>query len=572
MVTEFLSQFMGNIPENLAILFEIGIMLIIAAVFAFLVRLFKQPLIPAYIIAGILIGPLFLGLVENQELIMSLSEIGVAFLIFTAGLEISIKRLKEVGGTAVLGGILQVVLLFTAGFFVSVWLGFAGRIPLYIGLVVAFSSTMIVFKLLADKRELNSLHGRIIIGILLVQDIAAIIALSLLTSDFTLVSILIALGKAIIFIVIAAILSKAVNPIFRRAAKSQELLLLVSISFLFLFSIGALLADLSLIIGAFFAGVALANSNFKTEIEGEISPIRNFFAIIFFVALGMQLQLISREYLNLLLILIGLIIIFKPLIIMFLIRLIGYKKRTAFFTGNALAQTSEFSLIIAMLGFSLGHLSQALLSVLILITIVTMSLTTYFIVYERKLYNWFSWPLNLLNGRGNKKEELEFFKKDGKRVILLGCHRMGSLFLKEFLRKKEEVIVVDYNPEIIRALINKKIPCIYGDFVNKEVHDKINISNAEMIISTIPDMEDNLLLIKKVRVHNKRVPIFVSARRISEALKLYEAGADYVIIPEVISGQKAFDIIKRTKIQKSSLKEMKKEHIQFLNSIHRILY
>jgi len=572
MVFEFLASFMESVPENLVILFEIGIMLIIAALFAFIIKLIKQPLIPAYIIAGVLIGPLFLGLIENQELIMSLSEIGIAFLIFSAGLEISFKKLKAVGGAATFGGTLQIALLFATAFFISIWLGFVGKASIYIGLVVAFSSTMVVFKLLSDRRELDSLHGRIIIGILLIQDIAAIVALTILTTDLGLNSILIALGKAFGFVVVALILSKVSNPIFRRAAKSQELLLLMAISFLFLFAIGALIAELSLIIGAFFAGVALANSDYKIEIHGKISPIRDFFAVIFFVALGMQLRLISGEFIVLLLVLLGLVIIFKPLVIMTLTRIFGYKKRTSFFTGNALAQTSEFSLIIVTLGLTLGHISQGLFSALILLTIITMSLTTYYISYERKLFDWFSWPLNIFNRLKSRKEDLRYYKKDGKKVIIFGCHKMGSLFLKEFKKTKENILVIDYNPEIIKSLINKKIPCIYGDFINSEVLDNSDILNTEMIISTVPELEDNLLLIKKVRTIHPRMPIFVVANRIDDALELYNAGASYVILPQVIGGQRAFEEIRKIKRKKESLPKLKKEHIKYLNSIHRILY
>jgi len=560
-----------GIPENFLIVFEIGIMLIIAAVLAFIVKLFKQPLIPAYILTGILIGPLLFGLIENQELVLSLSEIGVAFLIFSAGLEINFKKLKQVGKAATFGGILQIAGLFALAFFIAVWLGLIGKAPIYVGLVVAFSSTMVVIKLLYNQKELNSLHGRIIIGILLIQDIVAIAALAILTTDFTLVSMGISLGKALIFAIIAILLSKAINPVFKKAARFPELLLLTAISFLFLFAIGSVMASLSIVIGAFFAGVALANSDYKVEIEGKISPLRDFFAIIFFVALGMQLQLISKQFVILLIALLLLVIIIKPLLLMFLIRIFGYKKRTSFLTGNALAQTSEFSLVIVTLGYTLGHISVGLFSTLILLTIITMSLTTYFIGYERKLFNWFSWPLNIFHKVKSKEEELEYIKKDGNRAIIFGCHRMGSLFLKEFKESKKEFVVVDYNPEIIRALINKKIPCIYGDFVNKEVLDKINVKDSKMIISTIPDIEDNLLLIKKTRELNPKVSIIVVANRISEALELYNAGASYVIVPQVIGAQKAFETIKKI-TKKGSLKSLKQEHISYLKSIHRILY
>jgi Kef-type K+ transport system membrane component KefB len=565
-------EFISNVPSELVVMVEIGVMIIIATVFAFLIKLFKQPLIPAYIFTGILIGPLFLKLIENQHLILSLSEIGVAFLIFTAGLEIKFKKLKEVGTAASIGGTLQIVLLFLIGFLVAMGLGFLGKAPVYIGLVVAFSSTMVVFKLLADKRELNSLHGRIIIGILLVQDIAAIIALTILSSDLSFISISIALAKALGFAVFAVLLAKVINPVFRKAAKTPELLLLVAISLLFLFSIGAFMASLSLIIGAFFAGVALANSDYKTEIEGRITPLRDFFAVIFFVALGMQLQLISKQFTILLLTLLAVVIIFKPLIIMFLVRIFGYKKRTSFLTGNALAQTSEFSLIIVTLGLGLGHITQGLFSTLVLLTIITMSLTTYWINYEKRFANWFSWPLNIFNKLKSKKENLEYSGKDGKKIILFGCHRMGSLFLKEFEKRKDDLIVVDYNPEIIKSLIDKKVPCIYGDFMNSEVIEKTGLKSAEIIISTIADEEDNLYLIKKAKKLNPEVLIFVVARRISEALKLYESGADYVIIPQIIGGQMGFHIIEQIKKDKGLIKDYRKKHKKYLESIHKILY
>lgn len=575
MVLEIIQGFLIGVPAELIVLVEIGLMIIIASFFAYFVRMLKQPLIPAYILTGIIIsvvGPLFLGIYENEHLILSLSQIGVAFLIFTAGLEIKFSKLKEVGKVASVGGLVQVLVLFLIGLIIALILGFTGQAPVYIGLVVAFSSTMIVVKLLAERRELNSLHGRIIIGMLLVQDIIAIIALTILLSDSSVNGIIISFVKAILFILLAYILSKSVNRISNTSAKNQELLLLVSISFLFLFSIGAILAGLSIIIGAFFAGVALANSDYKTEIEGKIAPLRDFFSVIFFVTLGMQLALISKEYIILLLSLLFLVVVLKPIIIMFLIRLFGYKKITSFYTGNSLAQTSEFSLIIVTAGFTFGQISQGLFSTLVLLTIITMSLTTYMMLHQRKLIKYLAWPLNILEEYHTKKEQLEYHRKDGKRVIVFGCHRMGSLFLQKFEKEKKEIMVVDYDPEIIKSLISKKIPCIYGDVSNDEVLEKVNIRRAEMIISTVPDYEDNLMLLKKARSVNKKALIFIVGTRISEAKKLYEYGADYVILPHVIGGIEGVELISKLRNNKKDISKIKKEHIKFLDSIHHILY
>ena len=567
-----LNSILGTLSPDLLILFEIGTIIILATVFAFLIKALKQPIIPGYIIAGILIGPLVFGLIRNQELINSLSEIGVAFLIFTAGLEIKFKKLKEVGKITAIAGILQVLITFAVAFLVSLWFGYQNQAPIYIGLVVAFSSTMVVFKILSDRREINSLHGRIIIGILLIQDVVAIVALLVLSSDLSLMSILIVFGKTALFAGAAFILSKAINPVLKVSARTHELLLLVSISFLFLFIIGSFLGGFSLAIGAFFAGVCLANSDYKTEIEGKVIPLREFFAVMFFVALGMQLKIITGEFIYLLFALLLLVVIVKPLVTMFIVRIFGYTKTTSFFTGSSLGQTSEFSLILVTLGLSLGQISEGLFSTLVLLTVLTMTFTTYSIKYEKRLFKVLSWPLNMFNRIGSKKEDLEYHGEDGKKVVIFGCHRMGSLFVKEFENNQKDIFVVDYNPEIIRSLMGKRIPCIYGDFANEEVFDKISIKKAEIVISTIPDAEDNIILIKKTRSINKHALIFVVANRISEALELYNAGADYVILPQIVGGQKVSEVIKKVNHDKSEILKLKKGHMRYLNSIHNILY
>lgn len=572
MLQDLLQNLINGVSPELVILVEIGIIIIISSLLAFLARLIKQPVIPAYIIAGIIIGPLFLGLIKDPQLIISLSQIGIAFLIFSAGLEINFKKIKEVGKVSAFGGIIQIVLMFAIAFLISILLGFGGKIPIYVALVVAFSSTMVVVSLLSERKEIESLHGRIIIGILLIQDIAAIIALSILSSNFSLFSILMIFVKFIILVAISFFVSKIVNPFLRIAAKNKEVLLLVSISFLFLFVIGSSVLNFSIVIGAFFAGVALANSDYKNEINSGISSLKDFFSVIFFVALGMQLSMISKEYFILLIGLLFLVIIIKPFLTMFIVRIFGYKRRTSFLTGNALAQTSEFSLIIATVGLYSNHIDKGLFSTLILLTIISMSLTIYLITYERKLTNILSFPLKIMDRYPTKKEELEYLGADGKKIVLFGCHRMGSLIVKEFEKNKKDLVVVDYNPEIIKNLMNKKIPCIYGDFIHEEILEKINLKNAEIVISTIPDFGDNVILLRKIKRTNSKAVILVAASRISEAMDLYKEGADYVILPKLISGLRSIELIKKSLYDKKHIKELRKEHLRFIEKVHHILY
>jgi len=566
---EIITSLMALVPKDFLILFEIGVMIVFAGVFAFIFKVLKQPRIPAYIVAGIILGPLLLGIVSNSEFIIVLSEIGVAFLLFFAGLEINFRSLKKVGGVAAFSGIIQMIVIATIAVGTLVAIGLGNVEIIYGVLVVAFSSTMVVIKLLADKNQLGTLHGRIIIGILLIQDIVAILALTILTTNLSYEGIAIAIIKAVLFAIFAFVLAKLSTPLFRISAKSSELLLLVSLAFLFVFSISAYLLGLSLVIGSFFAGVALANSTFKTEIRSRVHSLRDFFGAILFVSLGMQLVWIPREYLLLFGSLLIITLFIKPIILMITVRLFGYTNRTSFFSGNYMGQSSEFALIILTQGLLLSQIGPGLFSALVFVVIITMSLTGYFTQYEHSLYGIFSQPARLFSRISTRKENLLYKSKKNKKVVLFGAHRMGTLILKNIIKKKEEILVIDYNPEIISALIQKKIPCLYGDYGNPEIISEVGFLNPETVISTIPNKEDNLQIISKLKKINKKITILVVAERIGDAIELYKKGADYVILPKVISGEKMFKLFKEGR---GKIKRLKKEELKFLNNIHHFLY
>ncbi|HRZ85722.1 MAG TPA: cation:proton antiporter [Candidatus Paceibacterota bacterium] len=566
---EIFNSLLSNIPNNFLVLFQIGIMIILAGIFAFVFKILKQPKIPAYIIAGILLGPLVFGIIKDNEVIRSLSEIGVAFLLFFVGLEIDLSNLKRVGKVASFTGIIEVILVSIVSVVISLLMGFENIELVYISGVIAFSSTMIVIKLLADKEEINTLHGRIIVGILLIQDIIAIIILTVLTTNLSLSTLFFSLGKGILFIILGILIGRMSHPILKESAKSNELLLLVPLAFLFIYSISAYLFGLSVVVGAFFAGVVLANSPFKIDIKGRIYPLRDFFGAILFVSLGIQLLWIPKEYLGLFIILMAITLIIKPIIIFLTVRLLGYTNRTAFLTGNSLGQASEFALIILTQGLAMNHISSNIFSVLVFVTIISMSVTSYTIKHEQKIYKIFSYPAKLFEHLPNKKEQLNYQSESKGGVIILGCHRMGTLLLQKFSSMKEDVLVIDFNPDIIKSLMKKKVPCLYGDYANPEIMSKIIKINPKMLISTIPDKEDNINLIRKLKKLNKNISIIVVAERIHEALELYKEGADYVILPKVISGVYIDDLIE--KITKDK-KNLKKNQIDFLNKIHYYLY
>jgi len=567
-----ISNHIIHLPAGEAIIFDIALILIISAILAFIAKMLRQPLIPAYVLTGLIIGPLVLGFVKNLDLMYAFSEIGIAFLLFTAGLEISFKKIKEAGLKRIAFiGLLQVGIIFTIAYFLSGWLGLTPLQAGYIGVILAFGSTMVDIKLLADKGELVTLHGRLVLGILLLQDLIAIIAIVVFTTGgFAVAPLAIAFTKLAAILLIAIVLQKFVlNKLFRFAARSNELLFLSSLAVLFLFIILAYVSELSIVIGAFIAGVSLANSPFKIELESRISPLRDFFAILFFVALGMQIVFSGIENRMVLFwaLLAGAFII-KPIVTLVLLRISGYRSRTSFLTSISLAQLSEFSLIIGAIGVSIGALDVSIFSTVILATIITMSVTPYFIDFKDEIYRFFKYPVSLLRFLP-MRDDLDYKSKTPKEILLIGSHRMGGALMEELLTKKDRLLVVDYNPEVINVLKNKKISCIYGDITSPELLDKIDTQKLKLVISTIPGYEENLHLVKKLKKLAPKVKVVALGARISETLRLYKAGADYVVTPKIIAGQELAEIIHSRKMD---LKKAKQKHLKHLGDIHRVLY
>ncbi len=578
------------------IFLDIGLIIIVATIVGYLARLLKQPLIPAYILTGLIIGPL-LGLVEDSNMILTLSEIGIAFLLFVVGLELNLKKLRDVASISIFGGLMQFVLLFAFGFLIAATLGFLTIEATYVALIVAFSSTMVVVKLLSDKRELDTLHGRIIIGFLLMQDLIAIVALSILTTlnNFSMAILVIALLKGVILLSVAVIASKFILPsLFKFAAKSQELLFLMALTTCFFSSIFAnyigqiiiyvfkipffnfVLADsvlnllkpgFSIAIGAFIAGVSIANLPYNVEIIGKVKPLKDFFATIFFVSLGLELLLGEMRTILVPLIIFTLfVIIFKPLLTMVICSLFNYKKRTSFLSSISLAQVSEFSLIIVAQGLILGHISKGVFSLTILLAIITIALTSYLIQFDNNIYVKLSVFLQIFEKIGTRTKKMEYIPEDKKTdIILCGYNRIGYSIVRTVQKMKKSLLIVDFNPDVIKRLIARKVPCIYGDIGDSEILERIGLNKAEMVISTVPEEQDNLLLIKKTKDVNKRALIFVTANQVDEALTLYDAGADYVILPHLLGGDHVSILLEDFTGDINKILETKLKHIDELH-------
>lgn len=569
------NNFLGNVPKEDFLLIELGMIIILCAFIASLSRLIKQPPLFAYVLSGFIIGPALFGFIKDIEIITSFSEIGIAFLVFLAGLEISLKKLKQVNmKKIVIIGLLQMIILFAVALPVLKWIGLNFMQSVYVGILITFSSTMVVLKLLSDKGELVTLHGRILIAILLLQDLFAIFAISIIASGkLNFATITPAIVKLIVIIGVAVVLQKTIlNFIFRRAANSKhakELVVLFALAVLFIFIILSVVLDLSIAIGAFIGGMALANLSYKSELEARIKPLRDFFSILFFVALGMQITIggLESQWALFIVLIIGAMII-KPLITFILLKIFGYTEKTSFVSSIGLAQLSEFSIMIGVIGFTAGILSQAILSTVIIATIITMSLSVLFLERENQIYSIFKRPLSLLKFIPVRENVGYIDEKSDKTILIVGCDRMGKIILRDFLiTHKNEVVVIDYNPEIIALLKEKKISCIYGDVESPDILDSIDVTKLTRVISTAPALADGVFLLKEIKGENPSAKVILTAQSNEEAMELYEQGADYVMLPRFTAGEVVSSIMKK---DDEALREVKKNQIDRIKKLNKL--
>ncbi len=551
--------------ENLLV--DMAILIITATIGGYIAKLLKQPLIPTYILVGILVGPV-LKLITNAENMLLLSEIGIAFLLFIVGLELDIRKLKDVGDVATIGGTIQMALMFLIGFFGARLLHYPSAVSVYLAFVVTFSSTMVSIKLMSDKYELDSMHGRIIIGILLAQDIVAILALSILGStsgNYTVLLLKLLIGG--VLIIASFFLGKWLfPPLFRRAARSLELLFLMAVSVCFFFALFFTFFGFSIAIGAFVAGVILGNLPYNIEIIGRVKPLRDFFTVIFFTSLGLQFSPVNiLGTLPSLLLLLVLTLVISPLLTMLITALFGYTRRIAFLTGTVLSQISAFALIIALTGLKNGVLTQETYSIILEATVITIAASAYLIKYENRLYRWLAPFLAPLEKLSRVNRSLENMSEESTHdVVLVGYDRTGYSIFRTLQRLKKDFVVVDFDPDVIRHLLDQNVPCIYGDIGDPEILQKLKLQQVKLVISTIPNHQDTLALLKTIKKKHSHANVIVTSYQAEDALELYEAGADYVIIPHFLGGEHVSYMLEDISDNLDKLITTKLEHIREL--------
>ncbi len=530
---------------------EISIILIITTVISLIIKSLKQPLVVGYILSGIVVGPYVLNILSSTEQVELFSKIGIVILLFIVGIGLNPLVIKEFGKVSFLVGLAQIIFTAVISFFVVKFLGFDDTTSLFVAIALTFSSTIIVLKLLTDKGDINNFYGKISIGVLLVQDLVATLLLLFLSTlansnGLGLSEILLGLLFKTLFIaLILIIFSKYILPrIGKWFASSQELLFISSLSWGL--SVAALFAalGLSIEIGALIAGVALSMSPFSYEIMSRMRPIRDFFVTMFFILLGSHLILSDVNTLIYPAIILSLfVLIFKPLIIFIVMNLLGYKKKIGFMTGTALAQISEFSLILATLSLAYGYITQQTVTLITLIGIITIAGSSYMIIYSDKIYEKVKGFLGIFdivkignkNIKNNNSEDYE--------SVLFGYDRVGSYFTHAMEKINTKFVVVDFNPKLIEKLKEKNIEHRYGDAEDIEFLDELGLAKVKLVISSIPKYEVNMTVLRYYRKVNPSGIILLISHDVEEAKKLYLAGASYVVVPHSLGAHHAAKMV-----------------------------
>lgn len=496
----------------------------------------RQSAVVGYLISGVLLGPAVLGLVDSVELVRQLAELGVALLLFTIGLEVSFSRLRQFGKIAIGGGGLQILVTLMVALLVARALGISFVESLIIGAAISLSSTAVVLRVLTDKTALDSVHGRNSLGILLMQDLA-VVPLVLLVSglgrgggawetayEFG-IRILLAAGFVLVlYFVSLYIVPRILEMASAYRTRDLPVLLAVTVSLGSAWAAHAL--GLSPILGAFVGGILLAECQFAEQIRADLTPLQSVFVTLFFASIGMLTPL-SPTYLIPALVVVPAILVVKTLIIAVLIRLFRGSLSSALATGLALSQIGEFSFVIVDLSLRLNILDIDIARILIASAVFTLFLTPYLISWAPRLDSWFYNKF----GTRRDREGSEDHPEQVQRVVIIGYGPAGKSVADTLQTKEIPFLVLEINPNTVGSQ-RTSIPIEYGDATRQTILSHARIGEALAVVIALPDPRTALLVTNQVRALSETVPIIARSRYHIHASELAGAGADVVVDEE----------------------------------------
>jgi Kef-type K+ transport system membrane component KefB len=522
--------------------YEFTLILALAALLGAIGQLLKQPLIVMFIVLGILAGPSVLDLVKSKDNFNLLAEIGISVLLFIVGLKLDIRIIKSVGKIALMTGLGQVLFTSLFGYFIGLALGFSSLHSFYIAVALTFSSTIIIVKLLSDKKEIDSLHGQIAIGFLIVQDILVILVMIVISAlgkggntsmAGNLIKTLISGTGLLAFALIA--MKWIIPGISAFLARSKELLTLFAIAWAVSLATVGELTGFSGAVGAFLAGVSLASSEFKDVISSRLTSLRDFLLLFFFVNLGADIDLshLGSQVFPAL-IFSAFVLIGNPIIVLIIMGIMGYRKRTSFLAGLTVAQISEFSLIFAALGLAVGHITEEVVGLITLVGLITIGLSTYLILYSHQIYEFLSPALSIFQRKIPFRENgIKSVKIKKYELIIIGMGRFGTR-LSEMLDEHPEInyLGIDFDPSVIKRYRLKGKDIVYGDIEDPELLGHIPFQDTKLIINTVPDYRLSKQLTKALKRENYTGKVYLTALNDKEYQSLSFTGAEQVLRPQ----------------------------------------
>ncbi|HLC64925.1 MAG TPA: cation:proton antiporter [Candidatus Nanoarchaeia archaeon] len=521
---------------------EFAILFLVIVGLSLIVKFLRQPIIIAYVIAGFSFSFLFIKEGFDTEQIIILSELGIIFMLFLMGLEFDLKSLKFIGKDIFLTTIYQSAIFFALAYLFAIPFGFSNIERVYLAILFMFSSTLFVAKWLEDKHETSTLHGKIVLSTLIIQDIFAIVTITILGiakepsfSKFLFIPL-----QGVVLILIAYVLARfALNHVLKFSSKYPELLFVLSLGICFLFVYIAPFLGYPTTIGAFIGGITLANTIYKHDISSRLRPLIVFFNMLFFVSLGIQIHLdISISHIIFVALLSLLSLTLKPLVIYATLRLRGYDMKTSFVSGLQLGQISEFGIIIMLGGLATGAIDQRMSLISIISVIFTMIASSYFIKYDKKIFIYCQHILQRYNeyfsAAEKKVEQPAAFDYN---IIFFGYHDIGRELYEKIEGLGKKIAIIENDPETMDKLRREGRKFIYNSAANPEFFKAIDFEKVELVISSLIDSYENKMIIRHLKKANPKAIAIVTAKNLKESMALYRESADYVICPTYLNEQ-----------------------------------
>ncbi len=539
---------------------EIALLLFMAALIGLVGVLLRQPLIVSFIAVGLVAGPSALDVVHSDAQIELLAELGIAVLLFLVGIKLDIKLIRSLGAVSLMTGLGQVAFTSIFGYLIGLAIGLDHLTSLYVAVALTFSSTIIIVKLLSDKREIDSLHGQIALGFLIVQDLVIVIAMIVLSAigisaaggsegqDEGSVLTVFLSGVALVALVVVFVRYVA-TPLTERLAKAPELLVVFAIAQAAMFAAIGDIVGLGKEVGGLLAGVSLASTPYRETIAARLAPLRDFLLLFFFIALGATLDLsLLGAIVFSLFVLIG-----NPLIVLAIMGAMGYRKRTGFLAGLTVAQISEFSLIFVAMGVTIGHVREDALGLVTMVGLVTIAMSTYMITYSHTLFAFFEPLLNVFERRDSYREQVA--EGDGETaemgaIILFGLGRFGSAVGLRLQRRGIPVLGIDFNPQAVQRWKDLGLQARFGDATDPEFLAELPLQRARWVVSTVPQHVTGLTvedtrrtLIQLLRTTGFLGKVAVTSHGAKETPDLKRSGADLVLEPFQDAADRAVELL-----------------------------